>query len=50
MKTRCHLLQACHAHTILKMAAICQHGSLNQKKVGKEASFRRRSLPIIVAD
>jgi hypothetical protein len=46
----CHLLQACHAHTILKMAAIRQRAPLNQKKVGKEASFRQRSLPIIVAD
>jgi hypothetical protein len=48
MKKMWNLLQACHARTFLKMEAICQRASFNQKRVGKEASFRQRSLPIIV--
>jgi hypothetical protein len=48
MKTMWKLIPTCHARTILKIEAICQRASFNQKKVGKEASFRQRSLPIIV--
>jgi hypothetical protein len=47
MKKMCNLLQACHARTILKMEDEMPSASLNQK-VGKEAGFCQRSLPIIV--
>ena len=49
MKKMWNLLQACHARTILKMERRNANvPRLIRSKVGKEASFRRRSLPIIV--
>jgi hypothetical protein len=48
MEKMWNLLQACHARTILEMERRNANVHRNHNKAGKEASFRWRSLPIIV--